>query len=270
MIFQFESYKSFLVEWIAKQARNGYGIKSQMAKELGVKPAFLSQVLNGEQQHLSLEQADRLIHFLQLNETEKQYLFMLVEFERAGTYSLKEYWGLELRKLQAAQQTLKNRFATETMPNREVQTIYFSSWYYSGIHLLLSSVPVFSSSKIAQRLGLPQDVVAEVIYWLEQNGFGYIENSKWVGTPINIHFPSDSHLIKKHHTHWRLKALQSIELNKLDELHYSTCFTLSNKDWVKIKEILIKSIEQTKNTIKSSGDEKLYSIGIDCFCLENV
>lgn len=215
-----------------------------------------------------MEHADRLAEFLQLNESEKQYLFILIEFERAGTHNLKKYWKNELHKLQKDHLSLKNRFSTKNTINQEVQAIYFSAWFYSAIHLLLTSNRQIFFAEISEKLGPPLYLVSETIHWLEQNGFGYIENSRWTGNAVNFHLPSDSYLIKKHHTHWRIKALQSIELNKTDELHYSTCFTLSQNDWSKIKEILINCIELTKQTIKASGDEKLYSIGVDFFCLE--
>lgn len=78
---------------------------------------------------------------------------------------------------------------------------------------------------------------------------------------------SDSPLISKFHTNWRLKALDSIDKGKDEDLHFSSVLTCSEKDAGRIREALVKVIEQIRPIIRSSKDEACYSYTIYFFDL---
>lgn len=82
-----------------------------------------------------------------------------------------------------------------------------------------------------------------------------------------IHLPKDSPQIQRHHTNWRMQAIRSIDINNPQDLHYSTVVAMASRDRPKIREILIKAIEECRNVIKDSGEEGVQSICIDFFSL---
>jgi hypothetical protein len=72
-------------------------------------------------------------------------------------------------------------------------------------------------------------------------------------------------MISKHHTNWRMQAIQSLEREAESELHYSSVITVSEGDAVKIREALVKAIEQVRLIVKPSKDEALYCYNLDLF-----
>ncbi len=81
----------------------------------------------------------------------------------------------------------------------------------------------------------------------------------------HIHLSSDSPLISKFHTNWRLQAVQSMNTNNPQDLHYSSIMTCSVADSKKIKEIMTRAIEDVRKIIKESKDEKCFSYSMDFF-----
>lgn len=79
---------------------------------------------------------------------------------------------------------------------------------------------------------------------------------------------TDSPLISKFHTNWRIKTIQSLDKeNANDALHYSSAITISNNDVMKIKSHLVKCIEEIKIIIRDSPAEAVHSFNIDFFKL---
>jgi hypothetical protein len=66
-----------------------------------------------------------------------------------------------------------------------------------------------------------------------------------------------------------MKAIQSLEREKtVESLHYSSAITVSESDFVRIKSILIKNIEEIKAIIKDSPAEGVFSFNLDLFRIE--
>lgn len=80
-----------------------------------------------------------------------------------------------------------------------------------------------------------------------------------------IHLSKDSPQIQRHQTNWRMQAIRSIDINDSVDLHYSTIVSMSKADTPKIKEILIKAIEECRSVIRDSKEETIQSICIDFF-----
>ncbi len=90
-------------------------------------------------------------------------------------------------------------------------------------------------------------------------------NGKTKTGKTSIHLGSDSPLIVKHHTNWRLQAVRSHEKYRKKNLNYSSVTTLSETDAAEIRELLAKTIEKSKKIIRESPDEKIYSFCLDFF-----
>jgi len=65
-----------------------------------------------------------------------------------------------------------------------------------------------------------------------------------------------------------MKSIQSLEKgNETDDLHYSTCVSLSKTDFQSIKADLIQAIESAREKIRISAPEDLYCFAVDFFDL---
>lgn len=72
-------------------------------------------------------------------------------------------------------------------------------------------------------------------------------------------------MISKHHANWRLQAIQSLEREQPDELHYSSAVTISKEHVPEIRKILVGAIEQVRAIVKNSPEKCLYCYSFDLF-----
>jgi uncharacterized protein (TIGR02147 family) len=263
-VWDYDDYKSFIKAWILAKPHRGHGAKAAMARAANCQTAYISQVVLAQAQ-LSLEQAEKIADFFEFLEDEKHYFLTLVQMGRAGTETLRQYFSKQLKAQQEKREQLKNRLEVKTDLTPEAQAIYFSSWIYPAVHLLVR-VPGYSTrDKIASRLGLTHGTIEECLHFLESVGLLSRSGTKYVAGSTTMHLPHDSPLISKHHINWRLRAIRDLEIRNDKSLHYSSCVSISQKDGKRIREQLLQMIESAKATIKESADESLYSFCLDFF-----
>ncbi|MDX9732051.1 MAG: TIGR02147 family protein, partial [Bdellovibrionales bacterium] len=161
-IFQYKHYKRYLRDRLTHETKFTKGLKIKLARHIGCQPSYLSQVLNGDP-NFTLEQATLLNDFFNHGKTEAKYFLLLLQHERAGTKRLKDFFIEEIEALREERFNLKKRLPdTEELP-ASTRHNYYSSWYYSAIHIMLS-IPEFQSvTAISQRLRLPPSLVKGVV-----------------------------------------------------------------------------------------------------------
>jgi uncharacterized protein (TIGR02147 family) len=265
-IFSYRSYKAYLRAWIAAQPKAGRGIRSAMAAAAQVQLAYLSQVLNGGA-HLNLEQVDRLSRYMGHSKTEAHFFILIVEFERAGTDSLKKYFEDQVQATADAQLNLKHRLGVPSVLTLEHQSIYYSSWIYAAVHVVVTIARFREPQRIAKLLQVSKARVEEVLRYLVSIGLIEINKGEYVATTGRIHLGKDSPLLAKHHTNWRMQAIAAMDRLNEQNLHYSSVVTLSKEDAFRIKARLIAEIEEIKKVIKDSPAEEMYGFNVDLFGL---
>jgi hypothetical protein len=75
----------------------------------------------------------------------------------------------------------------------------------------------------------------------------------------------ESPFIIKHHTNWRLKAIQSFEQESERELHYTSVISLSQSDVLKLKTLFVNSIDKYNEIVRPSKEEACYCLCLDFF-----
>lgn len=83
-----------------------------------------------------------------------------------------------------------------------------------------------------------------------------------VGT-TSLHLGAESPLISKHHLNWRLQAMEHFARRSIDDLHYSSVVSLSEKDVVAIKEKLVALVGEVKQVVRESKEERLQCFALD-------
>src|ERR1700733_12172599 len=97
-VFEFDNYKLFLADFIARQPRKGRGLVKAIGEHLRIDPSQVSQVLSGSKDFTE-EHALLLSKFVGLNELECDYFMTLVKIERAGSKILKDHYRQKRDKL---------------------------------------------------------------------------------------------------------------------------------------------------------------------------
>jgi uncharacterized protein (TIGR02147 family) len=265
LVFEYQDYKKYLREQFQSESHARSGQQTAFSKAIGCQPAYLSRVLNGDA-HLSPEQADKASHFLGHSPREERYFFFLVLGNRAGTQSLKSRIAGELKAMKEESSQLKSRVPLFQPLSLEGQTTYYSAWYYATIHMLFDIKETWTPNRIAETLGLSLKRVQEVLSFLTQNGLLNLTSKGYEIQERETHVDADSPLVAKHHINWRMKAIQNLERNDRDSLHYSSVVTVSRKQIPKIREILVSAIADIRKTVRDTEPEDtLYSYSLDLF-----
>lgn len=263
-LYAFTDYKAFLRELIASLPNGGRGQRRLLAEALRCQVAYVSHVLAGSY-HFSPEQAEAAARHFGLSRDESEFFVLLVSWNRAGTAELRNFYGRMLDGRREQQLRLESRTGIDEAVRREGEATYYSHWYYAAVHMLLT-IPAFRSpDAIRKKLGLPAKKVNEVLRFLVANDLARQEGGSFVPGAAHFHLPKDSPIISRHHTNWRLAAMNSFADEKAHDLHYSAVVTCAVEDLPRVRERVAKCLEECMDIIKPSREERLATICLDWF-----
>ncbi len=266
-IFEYNNYKNYLNQWIQSSLRKR-GERTRMAEALRCHTAYISQVLNGNAD-FSLEQGDILNNHLGHSSEESHFFLLLIQYSRSGTSSLKEYFKKQMHQILESRLILKNRVKADRTLSNEDQMLFYSSWHYGAIHILIS-IPHFQNREaIAKALNLPIEKVAEILTFLERIGLATNEGTVWKVGSTNVFLGSNSPMINRHHTNWRMKAISSLDIADPENMHFSAPISISKEDFIKVREIFVESINRAREIVRPSKDEVAACYCIDLFKLHS-
>ena len=144
-----------------------------------------------------------------------------------------------------------------------------------AVHALISTEKFNTPKEIADRLKISTSKAREIIEFLIKAAIIIKEGNKYELGSRDIHLSSDSPMISKHHTNWRMKAISSLDAVTEDDsdeagegfqdMHYSGIISVTKEDANKIKDILIKSIQSSRKIIGESDTDEIYCYTLDMF-----
>lgn len=263
-VFGFSEYREYLNHRIESD-QEGRGYQKKLATAAGCQSSYLSQVLSGHA-NLTSEQAIGLCAFWEFNEDETGFFMALVQYERAGTPKLREHLLDQMNKLRTKKRTLSNRFheAGEITPGQEQE--YYSTWYLPLIHTMVA-VPRFRRvDAIAKSLSLSAAVVEKALHTLMKIGLVEEKDGFWTNTARSIHLKSSSPLNFAYHANMRQLANRDMQQSEPGQhIHYSAVYSLSEKDFDRLKQQFIDAIEESRKVVRDSREETAVVFGLDFF-----
>lgn len=265
-LYEYEDYKLFLNAELDKLDRGGRGARARMSRSIGCHTSYTAQVLRGSS-HFSLEQIEAVSEFLGLSEEEGNFLLLLTQYAKAGSYRLKARFEKQIKSIWQNKRLLKNQLQVEPLIEHH-QLRYYSSWLYGAVHALAAASHFNTAERIGQRLGVSKHQVTECIQFLLEASI--LKQGSKAGLQVGkaqIHLGADSFLTAKHHLNWRLKAMQAIEGNPQNGLHYSSVISIAKKDEEFIRAKCVKLLKELKPMIRDSAAEEVFSLNIDFFML---
>ena len=189
----------------------------------------------------------------------------MVEYARAGTTELKKYFSNLMQDLKEKNLNIKERVKTPQVLNSEAQSLYYSHWIYSAVHIAVMVPKLNTLAKLAEAFQLPELRIESVVQFLIEHGLVEKHGANLKSGGVQIHLQNDAANISKHHTNWRIEAIKSLEQPQDHDLHYSGVSSLSRKDAENIKALLVDVIENYVRTIEKSPEEVLYNFSMDFF-----
>lgn len=200
-VFEFDDYRGFLKAQIANN-KLVRGYQSQLAKAARCQSSFLSQVL-ANSMDLGYDHAADLAQFWRLEEEETEYFVLLVAQARAQSTRYKKLIKGRLQSLKKDNLNITKTVKQEGIEKGEFETLYYSSWIWSAIHIM-AGTPEFNTAKtMSSRLKLPLSLVEISLTKLEKMGLvTKQENGAWRVTKRNIHLSDASLMTQMNHYNW--------------------------------------------------------------------
>jgi uncharacterized protein (TIGR02147 family) len=267
-VFQFSDYRAYLRNHIEHLPKRGRGELSRMAQHLRVNSTLLSQVLAGNR-NLSEEQTFELSTYLGHSSLESDYFTLLIQIDRAGSVNLKRHLEGKLKRLATEALKLSNRVAFEKKLSEQERAVFYSSWIYSAVHLFTSTkTEGVTIEEIAHRFRIPRNKAADLIHFLAQAGLVVETNNRYHMGTKSTFIERGTPFLLKHHSNWRIKAIQVSESISEEELMYSGQFSLSRNDFKILREALTECLRMINSTVKDSPAEELACLNIDWFWID--
>lgn len=262
--FDEQDYRSALRNWVAGRPNRGRGELKTMAEKLGVPSPVFSQILSGSRE-LSEDHAYLLCDYMSFSELQRDYFICLVQISRASHYGYIEHLKKKLIQIKDKSQNLSTRLDFEGSLSEKDQAEFYSSWVYSAIRLFCDIKKGASIDEIAVELRLTKDRAIRIVQFLLKNGLIKIENNLYHMGPARTHVGKDSPFVVKHHTNWRIRAIERSQSLNDGELMFTGPMTISEKDFSQVREKMVNLIQQVSETVKNSPSEKLACFNLDFF-----
>ena len=263
-IFNFENYRFFLKKYLLSLSKKGRGEINRWAEHLRVNASLISQIMGGSKE-FTIEQANALAEYLGLTPIEMDYFIILIQIERAGTHKLKKYFQqkaieMRTRALEVSERVKKDRVLTD-----EEKSIFYSSWIYSAVRMFCSVNESQSIESIGDRFQIERERVIETVNFLVEAQLLIKEGIEYKIGPLSTHLERTSSHVLKHHSNWRVKAIQHSDFLTAKELMYTSPISLSREDFQIIREGLVQLIQQVVARVKESPAEDVACLNLDFF-----
>lgn len=263
-LFSFRDYRTYVSAWLDDARVKKSSNLSRLSGQIGVHTSFLAHVLAGDK-NLSFEQATELSEALQHTDLERDFFFALLQLERAGTQKLKKYWQEKKQEILKKREALKSRVGAHHELTEEDRAVFYSSWLYVAIFVATDIDGGQTLEQIAERFRLTRSKAQEVLAFLVRTGICVSKGARFSMGKAVIYLTNDSPLVVKHHTNWRLRALQKMDTREDTELFYTSPMSMSKADFSRIRELLAKAIEESLAICKDSKSEEVVNLNIDFF-----
>lgn len=263
-IFEFKDYRLYLSGWLEEARTLKKSNLSRLAESIGVHTSFLAHVLKGSK-NLSFEQAAEMSDAIGHTAHEREFFYALLQIERAGTVKLRKYWQEKRDAIKKEREGLRSRMgAHHELTDRE-RAVFYSSWIYVAIFVSTDIEGGQTLEQIAERFHLTRAKAQEILEFLVKTGICVLEGARYKMGTNRIYVPNDSPLVVKHHTNWRIRAMQKMDTREDAELFFTSPMSISKADFARVREVFAKAIEETMAICRDSKSEEVVNLNIDLF-----
>jgi hypothetical protein len=71
--------------------------------------------------------------------------------------------------------------------------------------------------------------------------------------------------LKQHHANWRIKSIQKMDKNSIEDLGFTAPLSLSNKDFDILREEMVQLIKKISETVKETDPQDVFCFTLDFF-----
>jgi uncharacterized protein (TIGR02147 family) len=261
-IFDFKTYKAYL----SKLCEEERGLLTRLSEAAGCQKSYLSACLTGKNQ-ITLDHALGMSEYLQLVDGEEEYLFTLIEKERASTPKLQRKLDAKLKVLSREAYRLKNQQNATVVVDSKDNSLsnYYATWLPTAIHTMTSIDSLQTVAEISKRLQLaPEGAQFFLNFLISQDLIKKVGNH-YVWNSGNIHLADDSNWLSTHHLNWRFRAIDNFQKRDQSATHYTAIQSMSVADFELLKKKIAKFIKEFNSVSDPSTPEEVFCFNIDFF-----
>lgn len=264
-IHTYTDYKRFVNDWVESRPGKGRGEYRAFSQYLKVSSTLISQIFKGDKE-LTVEQACELATYLNLEESETQYLILLVEWQRAGTTKLKQKFKQMIQEMQNKAQKARSVLKSDATLSPQTLATFYSHWLYSGIRHL-ADIGLSTIDELAERLKIDRMQVSKVVDFLIKEGLCVVgADGKLTIGPTKIFVDSsNAPLVSQNHKNWRLRAMDKMVMAEETQFFYTGIISLSANDAAKVRHEIVGLLKSLQNTVEKSPSEVVRCLNIDWF-----
>lgn len=262
-VFQCVDYTSY-IKYLIKKNHEVRGYQSRMAEAIGTHGSYLSRVISGEVQ-LTMDQAASLSHFWGMDKNEADYWIALVNLARAGTPYLRGILESQLSEIRSKHEELSSRLKQSKHIQSNETGLYYSSWHYSAIHMLLLISRFQTVTAISNRLNISIAMTESGLAALQTLNLTKKNGDRWSVLEKDIHMSNKLLWAPIFHSNWRQRTALQVFNQDSSEVHFSSIHAMSLKDYMEVKEVLLQALDNVRKIANKSKDEDVFFIGVDAF-----
>ena len=262
ILFDYLDYRQYL-ELKLRSKELGRGAKARLAEYLGCQPSFISQVLKSKSS-FSLEQAFKVNGFLKHNPLEKEYFMSLVDWDRAGTVELKQYYEVKHKELIEKSKLVENQMEYEQLSEKDC-----IAYYNDFNHILIRNyieIPGLNNEKSLQKkLNLSKREFDKALEFMLSKGL-VKRNSRGelVQGHVRLHIKKDSPLATYVNLKARWQMISDYGKSPSDALNYMSYMTLPRSSFEDFKKRLRALIvDLNEHLHEEEGSDMMAALVID-------
>ncbi len=261
-----KTYREIINSYLGyRKERRPRGVIKQLAARLRCHSTFISQVLS-ERADFSLEQGIEFCRHYQFNLDEQEYFLTLLARDRAGTPALRDYQQRKIDELLEKHRDLRPKLQSIENSLAAFEGEYFGNWTYQATHALTQIERYQTTHAISRVLGLSSDEVTAILGRLKIMNLVTSERMKWRSLKDSLHLPKDSPYLRPLRISWKAKLLSDLQSKlEMEGTRYTGVVTVSEKDYQKIRDILVRALGDIRQTVEKSVPEEAHVLSIDCY-----
>lgn len=261
VIYAFDDYRSFFAQRIEQDPKR-WGMKSRLAEHLGCQTGFVSQVLTGSS-HFSSHHLLLCAGFFSLTEDETDYLFLLEQYQKAGSSGLAKYYLKKIKERQVQQKKLQPK-APKQIPIAEATEV-FGDPIYITLLAAVSCKSYKSIQALSERFQIDTPRLLAALSKLESLGLIYRNKVGYSLSPDSsrLHFPKASPISAMHLMNWRIEAKKHFQNESAR--NYSIICGVSQQGADEIQNLIKDLTVKIDKIIENSIEEEVYCLNLDFF-----
>lgn len=270
-LYQYDNYKAFLKDAVSqRKSIHAHFNLSYLANKTGIQRTYLSHVMAGRA-HLNSDQLFLICQALQLDQSDSDYLQLLLEFERCQLASRKKILqeAINLRRISITE-TERALSLDATVEVNEALAEYYSNPYCSITHMFLL-MPEFQTnpSSLVQRLQISEKQFSDIVQILCKCRLVRLEVGRIELLQNEIHLRQDHPFAKTHSLNFRTLAIARNWSNSSSQDYQFTATVAGNKEHFSIfRKDLVEAIRRLADAVaKVPNDQtnQIFQINLDLF-----